>query len=141
MHDVVGHYISDVAGHKIRHVGEVLESGALNEPIIHKLFFAKAALLPLLAIIGSLSAINGVHFVAKASAHPHGPEPEGHAVSAPDHEGYGHDYHPNTLVGLIYHFMSRLSKFNNEAKVHFLPNLLGVISRTSSSSAHVSAGR
>jgi len=142
VHDVVGHYISDVAGHKIRHVGEVLESGALNEPIIHKLKFAKAALLPLVAIVGSLSAINGVHFVAKASdphAYEHGHAAAGAGAAAPDHdEGFGHAHHPNTLVGLIYHVVAQLSKFNTAAKVHFVPNLLRIVSKTSSSSAHAS---
>lgn len=140
MHDVVGHYISDVAGHKIKHVGEVLQSGELNEPIIHKLFFAKAALLPLLAIIGSLSAINGVHLVAKASD-PHTHEPEGHAAAAPDHEDFGHSPHPGTFVGFIYHFLSQLSKFNTAAKVHFFPNLFRIVSKTSASSAHASGKR
>lgn len=141
-HDVVGHYITDVAGHKLKHVGEALESGAYTEPIIHKLSFAKAALLQLLAIIGPLSAIKTIHFVAKASE-PHEPEHlEGippipfasdHVDPYPPHSPY-----PPTLVGMILHFVAQLSKFNTEAKLHLIPNLLRIVSGASSSSAHAS---
>lgn len=156
VHDAVGHFITDVAGHKLKHVGEVLESGEFTEPIIHKLSLAKAALLQLLAIIGPLSAIKTIHFVARASDphHPHHPEHAEHVESyippapapAPlpvplpaevaEYEPAPH--YPPTLVGMILHFVAQLSKFNTEAKVHLIPNLLKVLSRTSASSAHVS---
>lgn len=145
VHDVVGHYITDVAGHKLKHAGEVLESGLLTEPIIHKLSFAKAALLQLLAIIGPLSAIKTIHVVAKASEPHHRSEPE-HEVppvgpTGPvEHggEGFGHHSYPPTLVGIMMHFMASLSKFNTDAKLHLIPNLLKIISSASAASSRVS---
>lgn len=142
VHDVVGHYITDVAGHKLRHVGEALESGELTEPIIHKLSFAKAALLQLLAIIGPLSAIKTIHVVAKASEpHHHEPdhaEPPAIGPYGEHSEHHGAHPYPHTLVGMIMHFVAQLSKFNTDAKLHLIPNLLKVVSYASSSSAHVS---
>lgn len=144
IHDVVGHYITDVAGHKLKHYGEALESGALTEPIIHKLSFAKAALLQLLAIIGPLSAIKTIHVVAKASE-PHEPEhieavpgpfPGEHIESFAPHHA---PPYPPTLVGMILHFIGSLSKFNKDAKLHLIPNLLRVVSHASAASSHVSA--
>lgn len=153
LHDVLGHFITDVAGHKLKHAGEALESGEYTEPIVHKLSLAKAALLQLLAIIGPLSAIKTIHFVARASdPHPHHPEHVEHVdgyippapVPAPvplpaevaEYEPAPH--YPPTLIGMILNFVAQLSKFNTEAKVHLIPNLLKVLGRTSSSSAHVS---
>ncbi len=145
VHDVVGHYITDVAGHKLKHVGEVLESGALTEPIIHKLSFAKAALLQLLAIIGPLSAIKTIHVVAKASDPHHEPDHVDGLSSGPPAPVAEHaEFHPPpahyppTLIGMIMHFVAQLSKFNTEAKLHLIPNLLKVVSYASSSSAHSS---
>lgn len=152
IHDALGHFITDVASHKLKHVGEVLESGEFTEPIIHKLSIAKAALLQLLAIIGPLSAIKTVHFVARASDphHPHHPEPIEHVdnyispapvpvpVPAEVAEFEPAPHYPPTLIGMILHFVAQLSRFNTEAKVHLIPNLLKVLGRTSASSAHVS---
>lgn len=148
VHDVVEHYITDVAGHKLKHVGEALESGELTEPIIHKLSFAKAALLQLLAIIGPLSAIKTIHVVAKASDPHHHHHEGGHidGISAPaspipsEHEEpHSHHHYSPTLAGIILHFVAQLSKFNTEAKLHLIPNLLKLVSYASSSSAHSSA--
>ena len=142
VHDVVGHYITDVAGHKLKHVGEVLESGLLTEPIIHKLSFAKAALLQLLAIIGPLSAIKTIHVVAKASEPHHAREaevPAGPSAAGPVEPGeFGHHAPPPTLVGIIMHFVSQLSKFNADAKLHLIPNLLKIVSSSSAASSRVS---
>ncbi|XP_065200493.1 uncharacterized protein LOC135831722 [Planococcus citri] len=147
IHDLVGHVITDVAGHKLKHYGEALESGALTEPIIHKLSFAKAALLQLLAIIGPLSAIKTIHVVAKASD-PHHHEPE-HFEGVPPPGAFSehidpfppapHPHYSSTLSGILFNFIAQLSKFNTEAKLHLIPNLLKIISSSSSSSAHASA--
>ncbi|XP_065204926.1 uncharacterized protein LOC135834877 [Planococcus citri] len=146
IHDLVGHVITDVAGHKLKHYGEALESGALTEPIIHKLSFAKAALLQLLAIIGPLSAIKTIHVAAKASGpHHHEPEylegvPPGAFSEHIDPFVPGpHPHHSSTLSGIIFNLIASLSKFNTEAKIHLIPNLLKIISSSSSASAHASA--
>lgn len=143
--------LTGVAGHKLKHAGEVLESGALTEPIVHKLPFIKAALLQLLAIIGPLSAAKTIHVIAQGShsSNPHHDHHEPAALpSAPSGPGEpmplepyhaGPPHHPPTLVGLILNFMGQLSRFNTEAKVHLIPNLLKILSTSSTSSAHSSA--
>jgi hypothetical protein len=149
IHDILGnkiHVVTGIVGPKVKAIGHDLETGHLDDSILHKLAFAKATALHLLGVLGPLSAAKTLKLTSHPPHHDVGypgplapaapPVAEDHIDHFEHYDDHYDDHHGSSLPSVLLHLVGHLSN----AKLHFLPAIVKAVTYGSGHASASSSG-